>query len=94
MCPNAVVGDTGEGGNIRESIPGVSLFRTDEPEGESCEFDMLGMCGDERAAYPDSSRRSEQLSCTKFFHPSYGLFSMIFQSFKDFLKYFNSKLYT
>ena len=34
-----------KGGNIRESIPGVSRFRTDEPEGESCEFDGLGMCG-------------------------------------------------
>ena len=34
-----------KGGNIRESIPGVSRFRTDEPKGESCEFDMLGMCG-------------------------------------------------
>ena len=32
-----------KGGNIRESIPGVSRFRTDEPEGESCVFDMLGM---------------------------------------------------
>ena len=38
MGPNAVVGNTGEGGNIWESIPGVSRFRTDEPEGESCEF--------------------------------------------------------
>ena len=45
VCPNAVVGDTGERGNIRESIPGVSRFRTDEPEGESCVFAMLGMCG-------------------------------------------------
>ena len=34
-----------KGGNIRESIPGVSRFRTDEPEGESCVFDMLGVCG-------------------------------------------------
>ena len=34
---------------------------------------------DERAAYPDLSRRSEQLSCTKYFHPSYGLFSIIFE---------------
>ena len=34
-----------KGGNIRESIPGVSRFRTDEPEGESCVFAMLGMCG-------------------------------------------------
>ena len=52
-----------KGGNIRESIPGVSCFRTDEPEGGSCVFDMLGVCGGERAAYPESSRRSEQLSC-------------------------------
>ena len=34
-----------KGGNNRESIPGVSRFRTDEPEGESCGFAMLGMCG-------------------------------------------------
>ena len=78
MCPNTVVSDTGEGGNIRESIPGVSRFRTDEPEGESCVFAMLGCVADERAVYPDSSRRSEQLSCRKYFHPSYGLFYMIF----------------
>ena len=34
-----------KGGNIREIIPGVSRFRTDEPEGESCVFAMLGMRG-------------------------------------------------
>ena len=34
-----------KGGNIRESIPGVSRFRTGEPKGESCEFDRLGMRG-------------------------------------------------
>ena len=34
-----------KGGIIRESIPGVSHFRTKEPEGESCEFDRLGGCG-------------------------------------------------
>ena len=33
-----------KGGNIRESIPGVSRFRTDVPEVESCVFDMLGVC--------------------------------------------------
>ena len=33
-----------KGGNIRESIPGVSRFQAEEPEGES-EFDMLGVCG-------------------------------------------------
>ena len=43
---------------------------------------------DEQAAYPDSSRRSEQLSCTKFFHPNYGLFTMIFSKIlKDFLNF-------
>ena len=34
-----------KGGNIRESIPGVSRFRAEEPEGESGEFDRLGGCG-------------------------------------------------
>ena len=34
-----------KGENIRESIPGVSRFQTDEPEGESCVFGMLGMHG-------------------------------------------------
>ena len=52
-----------KGGNIRESTPSVSCFRTDEPEGESCEFDRLGGVADERVAYPESPRRSEQLSC-------------------------------
>ena len=66
-------------GNIRESIPGVSRFRADEPEGESCMFAMLGMCGGQTGAYPEPSRRSEQLSCTKYFHPSYRLFSINFQ---------------
>ena len=87
MCPNAVRGDTCKGGNIRESIPGVSRFRTHEPEGESCEFDMLGMCGGRTTAYPDSSRRSEQLSCIKFFHPGYGLLYIDFLKFKSFLEF-------
>ena len=34
-----------KGGNIRENIPCVSRFRTDESEGESCVFAMLGMRG-------------------------------------------------
>ena len=34
-----------KGGNIRENIPGVSHFWKDDPEGESCVFDMLGVCG-------------------------------------------------
>ena len=52
-----------KGGIIRENIPGVSCFRAKEPEGESCEFDRLGGVADERVVYPESSRRSEQLSC-------------------------------
>ena len=35
-----------KGGIIRENIPGVSRFRTGEPEGESCVFGMLGVCGE------------------------------------------------
>ena len=74
-----------KGGNIRESIPGVSCFRTEEPEGKSCGFDRLEGCVvDERAAYPESPRRSEQLSCTKFFDPSYGLPYINFKRFKSF----------
>ncbi len=34
-----------KGANIRESIPGVSRSRAEEPEGESYEFDRLGRCG-------------------------------------------------
>ena len=34
-----------KGGNIRENIPGVSCFRAEEPEGESCGFDRLEGCG-------------------------------------------------
>ena len=34
-----------KGGNIREITPGVSRFRTNETEGESCVFAMLGMRG-------------------------------------------------
>ena len=34
-----------KGGNIRESIPGVSRFRTNEPEVKCCRLAMLGMRG-------------------------------------------------
>ena len=44
---------------------------------------------DERTAYSDSSRRSEQLSYRKHFHPSYGLKDMNFQSLFEFLDLFN-----
>ena len=42
---------------------------------------------DEGTMYLDSSRRSEQLSCTKYFYPSYKLFYMIFQNFKQFSRF-------
>ena len=41
---------------------------------------------DERTAYSDSSRRFEQLSYRKHFHPSYGLKDMNFQSLFEFLE--------
>ena len=34
-----------KGGNNRESIPGDSCFRAEVPEGGSCVFGMLGVCG-------------------------------------------------
>ena len=39
----AVIPTKGE--HIRERFPGVPRFRAKEPEGKSCEFDMLGVCG-------------------------------------------------
>ena len=41
-----------KGGNIRENIPGLSRFRTDESEGKSCVFAMLGMCGGRTGCVP------------------------------------------
>ena len=66
-----------KGGNIRENIPSVSRFRTGELKGESCVFAMLGMCG-RRTDYVSGFVTSEQLSCTKYFYPSYGLFYINF----------------
>ena len=43
---------------------------------------------DERTAYSDSSRRSEQLSCRNHFHPSYGLKDMNFQRLFECLELF------
>ena len=43
---------------------------------------------DERTAYSDSSRHSEQLSYKKHFHLSYGLKDMNFQSLFEFLELF------
>ena len=44
-CSNAMLHDTGKGGNIRESFTGVRHFRTDETHGKGCMFAMLGRCG-------------------------------------------------
>ena len=77
-----------KGGNIREIIPGVSCFRTDKSEGESCAFAMLGMRGGRTGCvFSDSSHCFEQLSCTKFFHSSYGLFYIDFKIFKSFFEF-------
>ena len=66
-----------KGGNIREVFPMFRVFGQTDRRGKVASS-LLGSVADERAAYPDSSRRSEQLSCTKFFHPSYDLFSINF----------------
>ena len=74
-----------KGGNIRENIPDVSRFRTNEPKGESCVFAMLGMRGGRTGCVSRfSSRRSKKLSCTKYFHPSYGLFYIDFNDLSVF----------
>ena len=69
---------------IREIIPGVSRFRGDELEGKVASLLCSGCVADKRTAYSGSSRRSEQLSCTKYFHPSYGLFYMFFKVYLNF----------
>ena len=51
-----------------------------------------GCVADKRIAYSDWSPRSEQLSYIRFFDSSYGLFSMIFRSLKEFLKLLLFKL--
>ena len=42
--------------------------------------------------YSDFSHFSDHFSYINYFHPSYGLFYMIFQSFKRFLKFTGIKL--
>ena len=46
---------------------------------------------DERTAYSDLLDFSEQLSCRKLFHPSYGLISTNFQRSKHFMKFIKIK---
>ena len=67
-----------KGENIRESIPGVSRFQTDEPEGESCEFAMLGMCSG-RTGYVSGFVSSFRATFMyKVFSSEYGIFYINF----------------
>ena len=70
-------------GNV---FPVPDLCHTDDRRGNVPWTDSQRHLTGKRNAYSNSSRRSEQLSCIKLFHPSYGLISMNFQSFKHFLK--------
>ena len=75
-----------KGGNIRESIPGVSRFRTDEPEGGK-----LCVCYARDAWRMNGLRiRIRLVVLSNFhvqsiFHLSYGLFYINFKRFKSFL---------
>ena len=81
-----MVGDTGEGGGTTGKVfPVFRIFGHMNRRGKVVSSIGYGYMVDERAAYPGSSRRSEQLSCAKFFHPSYGLFYINFKRFKSFL---------
>ena len=66
-------------------FPVFRVFGQRSRRGKVASLICYGCVADERIAYPDSSRRSEQLSCTKFFHPSYGLFYIDFKRFNSFL---------
>ena len=55
-----------KGGNIRENIPGVSRFWTNDSEGESCVFAILGMCGG-------------QTGCVSGFVSSFKLWSILYE---------------
>ena len=83
--PNAMLHVVGEAGKYLGNIfPALGICQTDELEGK---VPYLQCCGHVTAtwrAYSDSSYFSNQLSCRKLFHPSYGLFAIIFQSFKHF----------
>ena len=77
-----VGGDTDEGGKHPGKCPRCFAF---SGRGAGGEMLQVHYARDERTAYPESSRRSEQLSCTKFFDPSYGLPYINFKRFKSFL---------
>ena len=75
-----VQGGTGEGGETSGKVFSVfRVFGQMNRRGKVACLLCYGCVAVERVAYPDSFRRSEQLSCTKFFHPSYGLFYINFK---------------
>ena len=75
-----------KGGNIRESIPGVSRFQTDEPEGKSCEFAMLGMCGEQTGCVFGFVSSFCATFMYKYFHPSYGFILYYFLKFYQYFR--------
>ena len=67
-----------------DELPAPGDYRTGIPEGECHVFGMLEGVMDIRVAYLYSLYFSDQLSCIKFFHQSYGLKDIDFQSFIQF----------
>ena len=67
-----------KGEKSRKVFPVFCVFGQMNRRGKVVCSLCYGCVAGERATYPDSSRRSEQLSCTKFFHPSYSLFYINF----------------
>ena len=71
LCSVMHVARSGKSSGDELSAPGD--YRTGIPEGECHVFGMLRGVVDMQVAYPYSLYFSDQLSCIKFFHLSYGL---------------------
>ena len=67
-----------KGDNIRKVSSVFRVFGQTNQRGKVACSLCQGCVADKRAAYSNSSRRSEQLSCIKYYHPNYGLKDMIF----------------
>ena len=63
-----------KGGTSGKLSPVFRVFGQRSRRGKVACLLCEGPVADEWTMYSNSSRRSEQLSCTQFFHPSYGLF--------------------
>ena len=77
----SVVHGARSGNSSGEGFPVLGNYRSVEPEGKCSGFCMLEGVVDIWVAYSYSLDFSDQLSCIKFFHPSYGLKDIDFQSF-------------